>query len=392
MSSSSVAQDTQSEMRWCSACHNTRNLHEFDLKRNSAERKKTCRRHGKKAAQSQASITWDMLIARLRQFSLSAESRLEFVDEISLDSLPAHIGDTTRGEGKESSLTRVMGDLLERINGLSPWRFWNKRTKFRHEKHPAYVDNSVAHFIEERIRFSPSKIFQLIQGPDSGDLPGKYIVSRWQVYRLWQNANAINWRRAPDVFDSAIILVNELGEKEKIFVSSMFTYMNMRCVAVYIDSLIDKIGPNNIRELAMDATYDTNNKSMDLFAVMAEFEGTGVPIAYGFVEVIGCHEQQVQASQQARFSQPSQTPRLQAMQGALTDILNLFLLPIADRGINPQIFHTDKDTAEIQAIRKVYPQTRIQLCNWHALRAIRTKLESATKTAVQARYDPEEAA
>lgn len=140
-----------------------------------------------------------------------AESRLEFVDEISLDSLPVLIGDTTRGEGKESSLTRVMGDLVERINGLSPWRFWHRRTKFRseyqaeydyhccqdldnypsnppaisdidarsmeryqcqsrlsfnvslsarivkvlyrHEKHPAYVDNSVtpevAYFIEE---------------------------------------------------------------------------------------------------------------------------------------------------------------------------------------------------------------------------------------------------
>jgi hypothetical protein len=32
----------------------------------------------------------------------------------------------------------------------------------------------------------------------------------------------------------------------------------------------------------MDSTFGTNNAGMDMFAVLAEAEGTGVPLAYYF--------------------------------------------------------------------------------------------------------------
>jgi hypothetical protein len=40
-----------------------------------------------------------------------------------------------------------------------------------------------------------------------------------------------------------------------------------------------------VHALAMDATYGTNDKGMKLFAVMAEFDGTGISLAYCFVDV-----------------------------------------------------------------------------------------------------------
>jgi len=43
-------------------------------------------------------------------------------------------------------------------------------------------------------------------------------------------------------------------------------------------------------------------------------------------------------------------------------------------------FGTDKDTSEIFAVHQTWPNTIIQLCYWHARRAIRTKLASAKKT------------
>ena len=54
-------------------------------------------------------------------------------------------------------------------------------------------------------------------------------------------------------------------------------------------------------------------------------------------------------------------------------------------------FGVDKDTAEISAVRQVWPETTIQLCYWHSKRALRTKLKDPKKTANQQRYIPEDA-
>jgi hypothetical protein len=40
----------------------------------------------------------------------------------------------------------------------------------------------------------------------------------------------------------------------------------------------------------MDATYGTNNAGVELFAVLAEVDGTGVPLAYCLVEVFEDNE------------------------------------------------------------------------------------------------------
>ena len=39
-----------------------------------------------------------------------------------------------------------------------------------------------------------------------------------------------------------------------------------------------------MKELVMDATFGTNSTGMSLFAVLAEVDGTGVPLAYYFME------------------------------------------------------------------------------------------------------------
>lgn len=440
----------QPAQNWCTACNNLRFVHEFDFKRGQdGERKKTCRRHTKAAAKS-SSITWEMLIDKLREFPLSvcfflimvaeqnwlwrqSRTRIEFVQEIDFDSLPVQMGDRIDRTAKNNSLTELIAALIEQIHAISPWRFWHERTRFKsdfyalytyrccqdedhhstnpnsqgirdtrsmarypcesqlllsvsltrriltvyhsHTKHSAYEDTSlspeVTAFVNERLMLPPAKIYQLLRSDESGSIPGKDIASRYQVYGLWQNANSAKWRRAPDAYDSACILLNELystmqkeqtqqrengqGDRPMKFVPASFEYQNVRCVAIYLDSLIHEIGPNNIKELAMDATYGTNNKGMDLFAVMAEFEGTGVPIAYGFVEVLGRHQQRIQASQSARSSQPTQTQRtIHAMQGATTDVLSQFLQGIAQRNIHPLVFHTDKDNSEIVAIGEVW--------------------------------------
>jgi hypothetical protein len=77
--------------------------------------------------------------------------------------------------------------------------------------------------------------------------------------------------------------------------------------------------------------------------------------------------------------------------GATIDLLCQFLRPIRAASLDPSFFGTDKDPAEIFAIRNVWPNTTIQLCYWHARRALRTKLTSSRETQTLGDYRPLEA-
>ncbi|KAI0996126.1 hypothetical protein K3495_g12055 [Podosphaera aphanis] len=77
--------------------------------------------------------------------------------------------------------------------------------------------------------------------------------------------------------------------------------------------------------------------------------------------------------------------------GSTTLILEKFLQPLKAVGFDPLFFGCDKDRAEISAMKQVWPDTTVQLCYWHAKRAIRKKLSDPKKTATQWHYFPHEA-
>lgn len=75
----------------------------------------------------------------------------------------------------------------------------------------------------------------------------------------------------------------------------------------------------------------------------------------------------------------------------MTCVLRQLLQPLKVKGFNPTFFGCDKDRSEIAAIRLVWPDASIQLCYWHAKRAIRSKLRDNKKTKSQNQYYPDEA-
>jgi hypothetical protein len=79
-------------------------------------------------------------------------------------------------------------------------------------------------------------------------------------------ANSSKWRRDPNPLRSA---------------KNMLRNDHVRGLAFYISDAIGTL-TTRAKELAMDATFGTNNAGMDMFAVLAEVEGTGVPLAYCF--------------------------------------------------------------------------------------------------------------
>lgn len=110
---------------------------------------------------------------------------------------------------------------------------------------------------------------------------------------------------------------------------------------------------------------------MSLYAVLAELDGTGVPLCYLFTGI-------------DNLDGVFKT----ADSGASICILKKFLEPLKDAGFSPAFFGCDKDQAEIRAIQLVWPTTTVQLCFWHAKRAIKKKLSDAAMTRSQSHYDP----
>ena len=108
--------------------------------------------------------------------------------------------------------------------------------------------------------------------------------------------------------------------------------------------------------------------------VLAELDGTGVPLCYLLVAVDG--QNQMSRSADA---------------GATTDILGQFLQPLKNANFEPLFFHCNRDKAEMAAVRQIWPEVTIRLCFWHAKRAIRNKLKNNRKTKTQSHYFPSEA-
>jgi hypothetical protein len=97
---------------------------------------------------------------------------------------------------------------------------------------------------------------------------------------------------------------------------------------------------------------NTNQQNLELYGLLAEQDNSGIPIAYLFL------------STAASIKRDKRTTVLTTF---LTQIRNLY-------GVNPRFVHTDKDMAEIQAGRNVWPGAKHQLCWWHLHEAVRKRL------------------
>lgn len=89
----------------------------------------------------------------------------------------------------------------------------------------------------------------------------------------------------------------------------------------------------------------TNQMALELFAVMVDLDFEAYPLAYLLLEKKG--------------------PPL-----SRTRALIRFLECMRDTGVIPETVLTDKDQSQIFAITEVFGVKAVQLCYWHALRAI----------------------
>ena len=90
---------------------------------------------------------------------------------------------------------------------------------------------------------------------------------------------------------------------------------------------------------------------MELFAGLADMLGEGLPLSYLFVVT--------------NAEAPPQTKE---------KVLVNWMEALKARGIAPEFTLSDKDQSEINALHRVWPTAKHQLCLWHVLRAIKRRL------------------
>ncbi|KAI0998225.1 hypothetical protein K3495_g9970 [Podosphaera aphanis] len=151
-----------------------------------------------------------------------------------------------------------------------------------HKYHVPYEDIHLSDEIKDIIESecptkSPSQIYQIVQ---EMKVTGYEVALQPQIYYLWQKANTRHWKRNDNQFESSKLLFEEKSEE---FFHLEFSVANYRGLAFYINASISTLALRT-KELAIDATYGTNSAGSDLFAVLAEFDGTGVLLAYLFIE------------------------------------------------------------------------------------------------------------
>ena len=254
---------------------------------------------------------------------------------------------------------------------------FNSRTlelEMVHSYHAPYINigltPAIQNFIDARIAdLTPSMMSRDLA---ASGLQGIECVAQHQVYYRWQQQNASHGRRDADQFLSATMLLAEPSVTGFCDHESLYSG-NLRALVLFVRESMTALR-FVAKDLAMDATFGTNHAGMDLFAVLAEVDGIGIPLAYCFVGVT-----------------PSVGGTSQSESRGIMHILKQFLRRIQQAGFSPAFFGTDKDVSEINAVKHVWPEAKHQLCYWHALRAVRTKLKDSSKAKILAKYNPGEA-
>ena len=95
----------------------------------------------------------------------------------------------------------------------------------------------------------------------------------------------------------------------------------------------------NVMEIYVDSTHKTNVNKAELFTIIGEEGGVGVPLGYMLME-----------------KKPTEDSRL--FPSEVTACCTRFFSYARELGLNPTLLHTDKCTSEIGGLQ-VFPTCRI---------------------------------
>ncbi|KAI0993432.1 hypothetical protein K3495_g14752 [Podosphaera aphanis] len=255
---------------------------------------------------------WDEFIEEISHQSRSAQPEiLDVKYKFDLDLLPVNFGSyletTEEGRIDRTALNNAIKQLAEIIWENSGFRFrLNEISSMPHLTHSftccqdvSRKNNLVPDEERDRRRMATFECNSKL-----AMTPSLENLLQQQVYHQWKQQNKRFWKHDDDQFTSSKILLEKLGDSYRC---EIFHEENINALTIYINASIDVL-KRTTAEVAIDATYGTNNAGMDLYAVLAELDGTGVPMAYLFVK-----------KDRLTWTAPT---------GAITQILVKFLRPL----------------------------------------------------------------
>ncbi|KDQ05941.1 hypothetical protein BOTBODRAFT_624227, partial [Botryobasidium botryosum FD-172 SS1] len=125
----------------------------------------------------------------------------------------------------------------------------------------------------------------------------------------------------------------------------------LSAIAFLVPAMLEKWGAW-IREIALDSAWGTNRGGYEIFALLGEAYGSGLPLGHLLTKTVD-----------------------KAAPNSKKRVLEQFLAHFRDKHrLKVKFTLSDKDFAEIGACHTVFPRAKHQLCFWHCLKAIKTRL------------------
>ncbi|KAF0497176.1 ATP-dependent DNA helicase pif1 [Gigaspora margarita] len=107
--------------------------------------------------------------------------------------------------------------------------------------------------------------------------------------------------------------------------------------------LLAKLLP--VSSVHFDATYKTARGRFELYGIISNTNSVGFPLAYLLLNTTNATDNE--------------------QVGLRTKALIGFLSSLCNKGLHLQYFFTNKNFAEINAAKEVWPNISVQLCLWH---------------------------
>jgi hypothetical protein len=231
-------------------------------------------------------------------------------------------------------------------------------------EYPTYRENKLPEkaiaWISENLKLRKVEVYKSL-------CENQLIDSRVHTYRqvyYWSSkfsaqrylTNASNQLLSSLNFLGQSELVNE-GYKVMLYLENDF----VRALG-FLTPFYNYIQKDNINEIVIDSTFKTNQEKFELFVVLINHGGYGVPLAYLYVDTFTAPEDRLQ------------DPRNRI--NSRVKVLREFFLSLRSEGVLPTFVLVDKDAGQIAAIQEAWSwTTNIQLCLWHVERAIDRKLK-----------------
>lgn len=230
---------------------------------------------------------------------------------------------TVEAEKQQDGRSMARFQCKSKLNIRPCLQNWTLSLSIHHKWHIPYEDIQLSPDVRELIHSrvstkTPSEIYREIR-----DIPEAEPVTRHQVYYLWQKANAEIWQRDSDPLVSATMLLSE--DSDYWDHHGVFTAGNLRALGFFASETIKRLA-KSATQWVMDSTFGTNSGGLDLFAVLAEVEGTGVPLAYCLVELL----------KPPRAKSAEKKP-IRADPGAMTYIIQQFLEWLKSFGVQSKV-------------------------------------------------------